>query len=145
MYRVLLILVLAVLFSLLRSCVERYYPEEDELKTGTLVINAHLTNIPGEQVIEISRSAPLIDPSFDPVSGCLAEVIREDGEFREFLEFSPGYYKAELDDAFLQTGATFMLHVSTPDGQEYESTFDKLRPVPDIDSLYYKVEHNSFA
>jgi hypothetical protein len=145
MYRVLLILVLAVLFSLLRACVERYYPEEDELKTGTLVINAHLTNIPGKQVIEISRSAPLIDPSFDPVSGCLAEVIREDGEFREFLEFSPGYYKAELDYAFLQTGAAFMLHVSTPDGQEYESDFDKLRPVPAIDSLYYEVETNSFA
>jgi hypothetical protein len=70
--------------------VESYYPDEDDLKTGTLVINAHLTNIPGEQVIEISRSAGLTFPSLDPVSGSLAEVIREDGEFMEFLEFSPG-------------------------------------------------------
>ena len=145
MYRVLLILALAVLISLFRACVERYYPEEDKLIPGTLVINAHLTNIPGEQVIEISRSAPLLYPSFDPVSGCLAEVIREDGEFRIFSESEPGYYKADLDTLFLQTGAAFMLHVSTPDGKEYESPFDKLRPVPPIDSLYYEVENNSFA
>ncbi len=48
------------------ACVERYYPEEDELRTGTLVINAHLTDQPGEQVIEISRSVGLTYPSFTP-------------------------------------------------------------------------------
>jgi hypothetical protein len=134
-----------ILMILLVGCIERYYPEEDDMRTGTLVINAHLTNRAGEQVIEISRSAGLTYPSFDPVSGSLAEVIREDGEFREFLEFSPGYYKAELDETFLQTGASFMLHVSTPDGNEYESRFDMLRPVPAIDSIYYMVETNSFT
>ena len=72
-------------------------------------------------------------------------MIREDGEFREFLEFSPGYYKAELDETFLQTGASFMLHVTTPDGNEYESPFDMLHPLPAIDSIYYLVKTNSFA
>lgn len=140
-----LLLILTAFFCCLSACVERYYPEEDDLKTGTLVINAHLTNQPGEHVIEISRSVDLTEPSFDPVSGSFAEVIREDGELREFLEFKPGYYKADLDAAFLQTGASFMLHVTTPDGNVYESGFDKLRPVPTIDSLYYLVETNSFA
>ena len=134
-----------ILMIVLVGCIERYYPEEDDLRTGTLVINAHLTNMAGEQVIEISRSVGLTYPSFDPVSGSLVEVMRADGEFREFLEFSPGYYKAELDETFLQTGASFMLHVSTPDGNEYESRFDMLRPVPGIDSIYYLVETNSFA
>jgi hypothetical protein len=82
MYRAVFILALLVVISLLRACVERYYPEEDELLTCTLVINAHLTDNPGGQVIEISRSAHLTYPSFDPESGCLAEVIREDGELR---------------------------------------------------------------
>ena len=138
-----LILVLLVLG--ISACIERYYPEESDLKTGTLVINAHLTNIPGEQVIEISRSAPLIYPSFDPESGCLAEVIREDGELRVFSESEPGYYRADLDESFLQIGSSYMLHVVTPDGNEYESPFDMLRPVPAIDSLYYEVETTSFA
>ena len=38
-----------------------------------------------------------------------------------------------------------MLHVTTPDGNEYESPFDMLHPVPAIDSIYYLVETNSFA
>jgi hypothetical protein len=145
MYRVFLLLSLPVLFCWCSGCIERYYPNEDDLKKGTLVINAHLTDQPGEQVIEISRSVGLTNPSFDPQSGSFAEVIREDGELREFSEFKPGYYKADLDESFLQTGMSFMLHVTTPDGFDYESGFDKLRPVPAIDSLYYLVESNSFA
>ena len=136
-------LLLLVIFGI--TCVERYYPEDNDMKTGTLVINAHLTNVPGEQVIEISRSVGLNYPSFDPVSGSFAEVIREDGEFKEFSEFKPGYYMANLDDSFLQTGMSFMVHVITPDGEEYESRFDMLRPVPAIDSIYYEVESNSFV
>jgi len=135
----------AIMMILFAGCIERYHPEKDELKSGTLVINAHLTNQPGEQVIEISRSASLNYPSFDPVSGSLAEVIREDGEVMVFSESEPGYYKAILDESFLQTGSSYMVHVITPDENEYESAFDKLRPVPAIDSLYYEVETNSFA
>ena len=136
-------LVLSVI--LFAGCVERYYPEDNDMNTGTLVINAHLTDQPGVQIIEISRSVSLSYPSLDPVSGGFAEVIREDGEVREFSEFKPGYYEADLDDSFLQTGDSYMIHVITPDRNEYESVFDKLRPVPEIDSLYYQEEHNSFA
>ena len=124
MHRIHPFLVLAFLAGCLSACIERYYPEEDHLRTGDLVINAHLTNIPGEQLIEISRSAPLIHPSFEPVSGCLAEVIREDGELRVFSESEPGYYRADLDASFLQIGSSYMLHVLTPGGKEYESAMD---------------------
>ncbi len=110
---------------------ERYYPKEDDLKTGTLVINAHLTDQAGHQLIEISRSVTLLFPSADPVSGAFVEVIREDGEFREFLEEKPGFYGCDLDETFLQTGLSFMIHVITPDGFEYESDFDSLRSPPD--------------
>jgi len=136
--------ILAIIGS---GCVDRYYPADDDLKKGTIVINAHLTNESGEQLVEISRSVGLNHPSFQAVSGSFAEVIREDGEFREFSEKwnKAGYYACDLDENFLQTGMSYMLHVITPDGQEYESDFDKLRPVPAIDSIYYLVESNSFA
>lgn len=133
------------LLIMIAGCVERYYPEDSDVNRGTLVINAHLTDQPGKQVIEISRSADLTYPSFEPVSGSYVEVIREDGELRGFSEFKPGYYEADLDLSFLQIGASYMVHVSTPNGKEYESVFDMLRPVPEIDSLYYEVEHNSYA
>lgn len=141
--RVRVFLMLLILYCL-SACVERYYPEEDKLMTGTLVINAHLTDQPGRQWIEISRSVTLLYPSADPVSGAFAELIREDGEFREFEENLPGYYGCDLEDTFLQTGLSYMVHVITPDGEEYESGFDRLRPVPKIDSFYYEVERASF-
>jgi uncharacterized protein DUF4249 len=136
---------LLFLALVIAGCVERFYPEEDDMISGTLVINAHLTNQPGVQVIEISRSAGLISPSFDPVSGSYAELLREDGETRAFYETRPGFYASDLDESFLQTGMSFMIQVSTPDGNMYESVFDKLRPVPEIDSIYYLVENKSYA
>ena len=137
-------LLLPVLICCFTACVERYYPEEDDLKTGTLVINAHLTDQSGYQAIEISRSVTLLYPSADPVSGSFAEVIREDGEFREFSEDKPGFYGCQLEESFLQKGQSYMIHVITPDGNEYESGFDRLRPVPEIDSIYYEVEKASY-
>jgi hypothetical protein len=145
MIRIISNICLMISVLLTTGCIERYYPQEDDLKTGTLVINAHLTDQAGEQVIEISWSVGLTFPSFLPVSGSFAEVIREDGAYREFSEFKQGYYSADLDLDFLQTGSSYLIHVITPDGAEYESSFDKLRPVPPIDSLYYLVESNAYA
>ena len=84
--------ILSLLLSvLLAGCVERYYPEEDDLITSTLVINAHLTDQPGYQEIEISRSVTLLFPSADPLSGAFTQLIREDGELRVFPEEKPGF------------------------------------------------------
>ena len=55
---------------LLSSCVERYRPDDLYLKTGQLVINAHINNKPGTQTIEISRSAHPEAPSFNPELYC---------------------------------------------------------------------------
>lgn len=144
MYKAFLFLSLPFFLCWFTACVERYYPEEDNLKTETLVINAHLTDQSGHQVIEISRSVSLLYPSSDPVSGAYALLLREDGEYRVFLEERPGYYGCDLDDAFLLTGISYMLQVTTPDGQVYESSLDMLRPIPEIDSIYYEVESASY-
>jgi hypothetical protein len=144
MYKAFLFLSLPFFLCWFTACVERYYPEEDNLKTGTLVIIAHLTDQSGHQVIEISRSVSLLYPSSDPVSGAYALLLREDGEYRVFLEERPGYYGCDLDDAFLLTGISYMLQVTTPDRQEYESSLDMLRPIPEIDSIYFEVESASY-
>lgn len=134
-------LYLLVVLALFNSCVERYRPDDLYLKKDLLVINAHLTSKPGIQTIEVSRSAHPEAPSFNPESNCFILLLREDGESREFRSSdNPGFYIAELDSLFLRTGMSFQVQVLTPDGNEYHSDFDKIRPVPAIDSLYYKVE-----
>lgn len=142
-YRVIILLII-FLYFISGGCVERYYPEEDNLKTGTLVINAHLTDHIGIQEVEISRSSSLINSVYDPESGCYVELERDNGETRVFNEFRPGSYRCDLQPDFLETGFSYRLHVMTPDGKEYESEFEKLRPVPAIDSLYYITETRSY-
>jgi hypothetical protein len=70
---------------LLTACVERYRPDDLYLKAGQLVINAHITDEPGTQTIEISRSAHPEQPSFNPEMNCMVLLLREDGESRQFF------------------------------------------------------------
>jgi hypothetical protein len=130
-----------ITMALLISCVERYRPDDLYLNEGILVINAHITDEPGIQTIEISRSSHPEHPSFNPELDCFVLLLREDGESREFsTSGQPGFYIADLDSDFLRPGMPFQLQVITRDGKEYQSDFDKIRPVPAIDSIYYKVE-----
>jgi len=127
--------------ALLSSCVERYHPDDLYLKDGLLVINAHITDESGTQTIEVSRSSHLETPGVDPELGCFVLLLREDGETREFIASTdPGLYTSELDSSYLRTGMSFQIQVLTQDGNEYQSDFDVLRPVPNIDTVYYKVE-----
>lgn len=144
MYKTLLVIIFTVLFGLFSSCLERYYPEEEQITAGTLVINAHITDKPDAQIIEISRSSTLSYSKFEPVSGCYALLAREDGESRDFFETHAGYYSGDLDGEFLQIGMLYQVRIFTPDGNEYHSDFDKLRPVPPIDSIYWELETMSY-
>ncbi len=134
-------LITVIVMSLLTGCVERYRPDDLYLKSGLLVISAHITDKPGTQTIEVSRSSHPELPTFNAEVGCFVLLFREDGESREFIASEqPGYYTAELDTTFLRTGMSFQAQVLTPDGNEYHSDFDMIRPVPAIDTVYYKVE-----
>lgn len=139
-------LIIVIVMALLGGCVERYHPDEFYLRDKILVINAHITDEVGIQTIEISRSSHIEVPGFQAEENCLVSLLREDGESREFDPGElPGYYTAELDPDFLRPGMLFHLQVMTDDGNEYHSDFDKIRPVPAIDSIYYKVETVAYA
>jgi hypothetical protein len=125
---------------LLSGCIERYYPDEEEVQPGTLVISAHLTDKPGTQTIYLSRSTILAYPRFDPVSGCHAEVERGDGASVDFLEEKPGQYSGYLDSMFLKTGAAYRLHIIAPSGDRYESEYENLYPATGIEQVYYRRE-----
>lgn len=129
-------------FVILSGCIEQYYPDDDMLKTGTLVVQAHLNNKPGEQSVVISRSSTLVYPEFDPLSGCFVEVINMDGDSREFSESEPGIYVFIHNDEFLRNNEEYCLIFLTPGGKRYESEFEKLHAVPEINAVYYRLENH---
>jgi hypothetical protein len=125
---------------LLTGCVERYYPEEDDVFAGTLVVSGHLTDIPGVQTIRISRSDRLLYPQYMPETNCWVEVENDLGETIVFPEEAPGDYSANLLPEFLVTGTSYKLRIVTFNGVEYESEYTRLGPSTEVDSVYYRVE-----
>jgi len=131
-------LILTVL--LFTGCVKRYYPSEDDIITGTLVVSAHLTDKPGEQVISISRSDKLLYPVYVPETGCSVEVEDQEGNITEFMETVPGDYSADIPAEFLKVGTLYRLLLMTPNGNRYESEYTRLQPSTHINSIYYELE-----
>jgi len=135
-------LLLAV-FILLSGCIEEYYPDDEVLKIGTLVVQAHLNNKPGKQTLVLSRSSTLVYPEFDPLSGCYVEVLNREGDSREFKEVRPGHYVFDHNDNFFRNMEEYRLLFLSPAGKQYESEFEKLHPTPEISTIYYKQENHS--
>jgi hypothetical protein len=130
------------IFSLLlfSSCIERYYPDENEIQAGMLVVSAHLHDQPGPQWIHVSRSISLSKTVPDPLLACYIEVECEDGEVRIFDDLGSGQYMADLDASFLKRGKAYRMHIITPEGKPYESEFEILHPSPDLEDVYYEIE-----
>lgn len=134
---------MANLILWLTGCVEQYYPDENELRTGTVVAEAHLTDIPGEQAIRLSRSSTIRYPEFDPLTGCYVELEQLGGSSREFVEMEAGKYLCLLDGQFLEPGKEFRLFFITQEGTRYESEYEKLSLPLGIDSVYWEREDQS--
>ncbi len=133
---------LAFLVILLLSggCIERYFPDEEEVQTGILVVSAHLTDSPGLQTIALSRSTTLEFPSFDAVTGCVVQVEQEEGGAILFGESEPGIYEGFIEPSWLVPGDAYRLQIITPEGARYESSYEVLHPRGRIDSLYFRTE-----
>jgi len=140
MYRVLFFTGIFFLLGLFPACIERYYPEGEEFRQGTLVVIAHLDDSEEEQSVYISRSTTLEFPNREPLSGCIVEIEDIEGNSWELPENEPGAYRDLMPDLFLRNGEQYRLLLLTPDGNSYESEFEELHPAPAIDSLYWERE-----
>lgn len=143
MIRIFSIIWVLFFFCFLTGCIEKYYAEGDEFKSGTLVVIAHIDNTDDLQTIHISRSTTLELPFKDPVSGCHVEIENGEGSVSEFLENVPGEYQNMSLAQFLESGETYRLLIVTPDGKRYSSEYETMYPVPAIDSVYWFIEEHS--
>jgi len=140
MYRASWFIWVPLLCCLLGGCIERYYPEGEEFKSGTLVVIAHIDNSGGPQSIYVSRSTSQEFPKKEPVAGCYVEIEDVGGASFALEEGDPGEYTGIPDDLFLKEGEEYRLLLVTPDGARYESEFERMFPAPAIDALYWKKE-----
>ena len=129
-------------FLWLNSCVEEYWPEVDKYE-NLLVVDGGVSNQPGPYIIKISKSSPIDSAIYIPFAGCVVKILVDDGEEEVLTEFEPGVFYTSPNGIQGQIGKSYKLNISTPQGEEYESSFEILKEVVEIDSVYAEVEYRN--
>jgi hypothetical protein len=126
---------------LLSGCITQFIPQTTEDKQ-LMVVEGLITNKPEANKIRLTKSHPLgIRNEAKPVSGCTITVTDDNGSVFAFNESEPGIYVS--DPAVFQgvIGRFYTLHINSGEANNnfrYESYPVELKPVPDIDSIYYE-------
>lgn len=130
--------VLTLLF--ISGCIDPYAPDIVDNQVS-LVVEALITDQPGEHTITLSRSSPLNDTASYPVEGAWVFIFDEEGTVREFGEMEPGVYGRWIAEGELTRGQNYWLHIETGYGEVVESDAEQLTPEsPEVDSVYWDLD-----
>ena len=133
---------LAVLqFLWLSSCVEEYWPEVDKYE-NLLVVDGGITNQPGPYIIKISKSSPIDSAVYMPFQGCVLTIVADNGEQEVLTEMVAGIHYTSVNGIQGEAGVSYKLLISTPEGKEYESSYEKLKEPVEIKDVYAEVEYH---
>ena len=119
---------------LLYSCIEPYNFEGQETRK-ILVIDATVTNLPGEQMVRLEYSYELdgVDPEF--VTGASVFITDNLGNSEPFMEVGSGLYQP--DPSFVGiVGRHYQLTIETSEGTQYQSSQEELLEPATIDNIY---------
>ena len=131
-----------VCLLLLSACVERFELNESLDGEPWLVIDGTITDADETHYVKLSyasRTLRVFDGS--TISG--AEVYISDGNDNRAVlteTADPGTYQTDSTTFRGRVGETYTLHITTPDGREYASLTETIRPAPPVDSVYFALE-----
>ncbi|MDJ1480768.1 DUF4249 domain-containing protein [Cytophagaceae bacterium YF14B1] len=121
------------------SCITPYNPDLGSAQTR-IVIEGIISTLPGPQKVRITQSSVYTNGSEGTnigITGAHVYVTDDIGNRIDYMDIGTGNYET---DAFVQgiIGRSYQLHVITPDDKEYISEPDLLKPVPQIDNIYWE-------
>jgi len=133
-----IIFALVISFSMV-TCIDPYTPQLKAFESR-LVVDALLTDEVTSSYVRLTRTT--LYPDSDPkmVSGATVTITDDLGTIALLAERSPGNYHTDTLTFRAEVGRTYKLAIETSDGKKYESSPSLMRPVPDIDSIYYGVD-----
>ena len=136
------ILLLSILLFL-NSCITQFLPQTSEDKE-IIVIEGLVTDKAGPNTIKLSKSLPLGGASAaKPLSGCIVSVTDDLSNSYLFTETTAGNYVSDSANFRGVIGRVYTLHIFTNSdnySRKYVSYPVEMKPVPDIDSLFWEKE-----
>lgn len=135
-----LTLVSSCFFSGCLSELEFDLPEQ-ATRNIAIVANLNKSSSGSAIVVDIKRVA--VYGGFnqeDPINNAQVSLLDEAGNSVDVPWLSGGYYYSNISGLTVETGMRYQLNVEV-DGKQYESTFERLHPVPEAD----KIEHSAIG
>jgi hypothetical protein len=75
---------------LMYACIKPFNPQIEGNAVNKMVISGMITDIEGYQEVNISYSSPVNEPEYNPVSGCIVNILDNNGNFFLMSETEPG-------------------------------------------------------
>jgi Domain of unknown function (DUF4249) len=130
------LIILTAVFTL-STCIDPYSPK---LKgyDSILVVDGLITDENSACTIKLSKT--LQDQNTVPVvvSDATINITDDEGNSSQLNSMGGGIYKTDSTAFKGIIGRSYTLHITTHDGNEYESVPCLMQPVPDIDSVYFE-------
>lgn len=134
--------VIIVIFTLC-TCIDPYVPNLNKYES-LLVVDGRITDEIGSFSVRLSRTIQEQNAIPEMVSDANVFVTDEDGNKYSFINSGDGFYNTAGSDIKGVAGRTYVLHISTNEGEEYESEPCLMQSVPDIDSIYFERDNEVF-
>lgn len=136
------ILLLAAIFAFC-TCIDQYTPNLNGY-TPRLVIDGLITDANNSYTVKLSYSFPgaVSAPTF--VSDAKVSVSDDNGNNYSLTYRRNGIYSSDSSEFRGSVGRTYVLHVTTPEGEQYESDPCLMLPVTNIDSIYVERDEELF-
>jgi len=127
---------LAAVFTVC-TCIEPYTPK---LKgyDSLLTVDALITDLNSSCTVKLTRTMQNQNDITPAVSGASVYLTDDAGNASDLKDTGDGIYKTDSIDFKGSVGRTYILHINTNDGKEYESEPCSMQSVPDIDSIYFE-------
>ena len=128
------IFILAIVFAFC-TCIDPYSP----LLTGyesLLVIDGLITDANSSYTVKLSRTFQEQNSTPVSVPDAIVYISDDAGNENHLSHKGNGVYKSDSISFTGSVGRTYILHIKTNEGQEYESDPCLMQSVPEIDSIY---------
>ena len=122
--------------STLCTCIDPFNPEITG-KESLLVVDGLITDANSSYYVRLSRTIQKQDSNPVMVSNATLFIRDDIGKSSYLLNQGNGLYKTDSIEFIGIAGRTYVLHILTADGLEYESEPCQMKPGADIDTIYY--------
>ena len=127
---------------LVGACIDRIDIPAPTTLPADLVVDGMITDAPGPYTVKLTRGIRLDDMQYtgNPLHAKSVTLFDNSGNSEVMQETNTGVYKTQPGGMRGVIGREYFIRIETMDSHTYASVPDKIKPVGDLDTLYYEFE-----